>query len=217
MEPHRRLLTRDSFPTLKFIKPDGSAIDFNSQRNTASILAFMEEQGCSKLSETVRRPMRDGSLTADQAGRIPALDAIASQFFGPTSTRDSLLASASAIAQSLTTSADDLSAYYLKIMGKWLNDAEGARTWLISEGERLGKMANKKGSVTASLIEQLRQKQNILKAFDFIKVDKAQEVVDAVVEQAQQAAEAVAAKADEVIEAAQATATAVAERVKEEL
>ena len=39
MEPHRRLLTRDSFPTLKFIKPDGSAIDFNSQRNTASILA----------------------------------------------------------------------------------------------------------------------------------------------------------------------------------
>lgn len=96
-----------------------------------------------------------------QAGRIPAIDALAAQFFGPTATRSNLLASASAIAKSLTDQSAGLADYYLKVMAKYVDSAEGVQSWLVSESDRLGKLASKKGSVAAKKLEELRMKQNV--------------------------------------------------------
>ena len=100
-----------------------------------------------------------------QAGRIPAIDLIAAQFFGPTATRTNLLASASAIAKTLTDGSAGLADYYLKVMAKYVDSAEGVQTWLVSESERLGKLASKKGSVAAKKLDELRMKQNVSLSF----------------------------------------------------
>ena len=50
------------YPTLKFIKPDGTAVDYNQARDVNSIKAFIEEQGCNALDENVRHPTTLSSL-----------------------------------------------------------------------------------------------------------------------------------------------------------
>lgn len=57
-ETHRDVANRygvKGYPTLKFVKPDGTAEDYNQARDVGSLKAFMEEQGCTALDETVRR------------------------------------------------------------------------------------------------------------------------------------------------------------------
>jgi protein disulfide-isomerase A6 len=97
-----------------------------------------------------------------QAGRIPSLDALASTFLGPTSSRSSILAQA---AETVSTLAGDsssaLASYYVKIMTKFSESAEGANEWIEKESARLGRIAGGKGKVGGKKLDELRMKQNV--------------------------------------------------------
>ncbi|POY72242.1 hypothetical protein BMF94_4748 [Rhodotorula taiwanensis] len=154
------------FPTIKFLEPPskgGRVEAYGGQRTEEAFLHFLNEKcGTHKLA---------GGLLNDLAGRIPSLDSLASLYLTPTATRPSLLSSASALASSLSDSAADspLAAYYVKTMNKLdsfgTDGAELARAWLDKERTRLGKLAGRKGQVSAQKIDEARMKQNILAAF----------------------------------------------------
>lgn len=185
------------FPTIKWITPDGKAEDYNGARSEAALTAFMDEK-----------------CTVDEtAGRIPALDQLASKYFAPLATaekREALLGAAKSL---VAAKSEGLAEYYVKIMSKFLEGAEEAQNWIAKESERLGTLAAKKGTVTMKKLEELKMKQNvsfvyvhqvqefnsliptlqqILKAFDYVKSD----VVEPVVE----SAEAVVEKIKEIKE-----------------
>lgn len=46
-------------------------------------------------------------------------------------------------------------------MGKFLDNAEAGQAWVKKEGERLGKMASRKGTIAAKKLEEMRMKQNV--------------------------------------------------------
>lgn len=82
----------------------------------------------------------------------------------PTTTRPAadILASASALASSLTDQSSSLAAYYLKVMTKWSTSTlEETQTWLEKEQARLGKLASRKGAIAGKKLDELRMKQNV--------------------------------------------------------
>ena len=95
------------------------------------------------------------------AGRIPSLDTLASQFLGPAASRPDILASASALAETLKLDTSALAEYYVKVMSKWVESAEGAKEWIAKETERLGKLAAKKGAVAGKKLDELTMKRNV--------------------------------------------------------
>lgn len=54
-------------------------------------------------------------------------------------------------------------------MSKFLTSAEGAEAWVKKEGERLGKMASRKGAIAGKKLEELRMKQNV-KLFSVVRL-----------------------------------------------
>lgn len=102
------------------------------------------------------------------AGRIPSLDALASQFLGPAASRPDLLATASALAETLKDDTTALAAYYVRVMGKFAENAEDAQSWIAKEVERLGKLASKKGAVAGKKLDELTMKRNVSCFFEVI-------------------------------------------------
>ncbi|KAK4703442.1 hypothetical protein P7C70_g2777, partial [Phenoliferia sp. Uapishka_3] len=171
------------FPTLKFIPPGGKApIDYQSARTEEALIEFLNKHcGTSKLP--------GGRLSA-MAGRIPSLDSLASQFLGPAAERSTILASASELASTLKEDTTALAEYYVKVMTKWVENAEGAKEWIAKETERLGKLASKKGAVAGKKLDELEMKRNltrlpltqILAAFKYVEAS-AESVVDRIKEE----------------------------------
>lgn len=101
-------------------------------------------------------------LPLSQAGRIPSLDTLASLYLSPTATRPDLLASASALAASITGPTSELAAYYIKVMSKWVGEtAPEAEAWIEKEKVRLGKLASRKGAIAGKKLDELKMKQNV--------------------------------------------------------
>jgi vacuolar-type H+-ATPase subunit D/Vma8 len=104
----------------------------------------------------------DEKCTVDEtAGRIPALDQLASKYFAPLATaekREALLGAAKSL---VAAKSEGLAEYYVKIMSKFLEGAEEAQNWIAKESERLGTLAAKKGTVTMKKLEELKMKQNV--------------------------------------------------------
>ena len=124
------------------------------------------------VSPTSYAPSLPSILPANptaQTGRIPSLDALASTYFSPTAVRSAILASASEVAAQLSDAQAALSAYYLKVMAKFVEDAEGAEAWIKKEGERLGKMASKRGTIAGKKLDELRMRQNVRFRFGCVK------------------------------------------------
>ncbi|GJN94221.1 hypothetical protein Rhopal_007295-T1 [Rhodotorula paludigena] len=154
------------YPTIKFLAPPskgGSAEPYQGARSEDAFLAFLNEKcGTDKLA---------GGLLSDLAGRIPSLDQLAALYLAPTATRPALLASASAVAQSLAgDSKSRLADYYLRVMAKFADASDSdavqaAREWVDKERARLGKLVGKKGQVAVQKLEEAKMKQNILAAF----------------------------------------------------
>ncbi|KAL8292900.1 hypothetical protein RQP46_000594 [Phenoliferia psychrophenolica] len=163
------------FPTLKFIPSNGKpAIDYQGARSEDAMLEFLNKHcGTSKLP--------GGRLSA-MAGRIPGLDALASKFLGPDAVRTDILASAAALATTLKDDTTALAEYYTKVMGKFVESADGAKEWIAKETERLGKLASKKGAVAGKKLDELTMKKNILAAFKYVE-DTAESVVDRIKEE----------------------------------
>ncbi|KAM0754175.1 thioredoxin-domain-containing protein [Meredithblackwellia eburnea MCA 4105] len=164
------------FPTIKFIPSGGKpAQDYNGARSEEAFIEYLNEKcGTSKLP--------GGRLSA-MAGRIPSLDDLASKFLSPLlSVRQELLATATSLAQTLSEETEGMSEYYVKVMKKWVEDVEGAKEWIAKEGERLTKLASKKGAVAGKKLDELTMKKNILAAFKYVE-DKAEQVVDRIKEE----------------------------------
>ncbi|BGP58524.1 hypothetical protein JCM8202_001188 [Rhodotorula sphaerocarpa] len=198
------------FPTIKFIAPpsQGGKVDsYAGPRTEEAFLAYLNEKcGTHKLS---------GGLLSDLAGRIPSLDNLASLYLAPTATRPSLLASASALASSLTSPEDGspLAAYYVKVMSKvdsFGDDLDSARAWVDKERVRLGKLAAKKGQVAAKKLDEARMKENILQAFADTRTVAAE--AQASVSSAASVAGATASSAGSVVAQSASSASSVASR-----
>jgi len=155
------------FPTIKFFPGGGKApIDYSSGRTEDAILSYLNEK-----CNTHRLP---GGLLSELAGRIPSLDEIASQFVSsPSATKSSLLASASALASTITEPSREL---YLRVMNKLVQSSD----YLEVESARLKKLAERKGVVAGKKLDELRIKENILSAFRSIKgqVDEGEEAAE---------------------------------------
>lgn len=148
------------FPTIKFIPSGGGeAITYEGGRTEDLFLEFLNKKcGTHRVA---------GGALSELAGRIPSLDTLASTFFGGNSAlaRQTILDSATSLATSFATDSSALASYYLKIMNKYVGSVEGAKEWVEKEGERLGKMASKKGAIAGKKLDELRMKQNVRLAF----------------------------------------------------
>lgn len=165
-------------PQTQFLPSGGRApIDYSGARSEEAFLEFLNKQcGTHRLpggllSDLVRSPLLPFHSPANpdptQAGRIPSLDALALTYFSPTAVRSAILASASEVASQITDSSAALSAYYLKVMAKFVEDAEGAEAWVKKEGERLGKMASKRGKIAGAKLDELKMRQNVRRLLPF--------------------------------------------------
>ncbi|GAA5982909.1 hypothetical protein JCM10908_006828 [Rhodotorula pacifica] len=202
------------FPTIKFIQPPskgGKVEAYQGPRTEEAFLEFLNEK-CG----THKQP---GGILSDLAGRIPSLDSLASLYLVPTATRPDLLSSASALASSLSSTTSEgedspLAAYYVKIMAKLddLGGVEEAKAWIEKERVRLGKLAARKGSVTAKKIDEARMKSNILAAFASsasASVSSAASVASATVSSAASIASASASSASSVLSSSASSAGSV--------
>jgi protein disulfide-isomerase A6 len=140
------------FPTLKFFPKDNkeSPVDYDKGRDVQSFVDFLNEKaGTSRLAS--------GRLS-DQAGRIEALDALASKF-SAASDKDALIAEANKVAGSLTGDAAQYGKYYVVVMKKLKENAEFIKT----EQSRLARLIE--GSVTPAKADDIQKRKNIISAF----------------------------------------------------
>ncbi|KAI5479858.1 protein disulfide-isomerase A6 [Pseudohyphozyma bogoriensis] len=158
------------YPTLKFIYSNGKpALTYSGARSEEALLQYLNENcGTAKLP---------GGRLSDLAGRIPSLDKLASSFFGPAASRKALYEKAVELTEHLKSESEALASYYVKIMAKYVESAEGAQEWIKKETERLGKLGARKGAVAGKKLDELKMKQNILAAFTYVK-EAAEDVVD---------------------------------------
>lgn len=182
------------FPTIKFIPSGGGeATSYDGPRTEEAFLEYLN--GKCGTQRVV------GGALSELAGRIPSLDSLASSFFSPSSsgqsTRQSILESAITLAENLATDSTALASYYIKIMTKYTGSIDGAQEWVKKEGERLGKMAGKKGAIAGKKLDELRMKQNILKAFTYVG-ESAESVVEAAKSAVEDIVEAVEHKKEEL-------------------
>ncbi|KAG6842311.1 hypothetical protein C0991_010599 [Blastosporella zonata] len=145
------------FPTIKFFaKGSKEPISYDGGRTEAAFVAFLNEK-CG-----TQRAI-GGGLT-DQAGRLPAFDALATKFFtAGVEARDSIFKEASILA----TSAGAASKHYLRVMEKVVNSSEA---YIQKESTRLSKILEKK-NLAPSKLDEIKIKANILNAFAEEKVE----------------------------------------------
>jgi protein disulfide-isomerase A6 len=158
-DAHRELGERfgvSGFPTIKYVardatgKADASAPTYEGGRDLETLVEFVNKQ-----AGTARRS--DGSLL-QTAGRVAALDALASGFTGSPST----LASAKAAAAALVSSSDVTSAaLYLRAFDKV---AEKGAAYIPKEIKRLDGMLADEG-VSKAKKGEIALRRNVLAAF----------------------------------------------------
>ncbi|CAK5269157.1 unnamed protein product [Mycena citricolor] len=139
------------FPTIKFF-PKGSSVPeaYDGGRSEADFVKFLNEK-CGTARAV------GGGLT-DQAGRLPAFDALAAKFFaGAADVKASVFDEATALA----ATAGIASKHYLRVMEKIVNGTEG---YLEKEVKRLESILKKRNLAPAKL-DEIKIKSNILQAF----------------------------------------------------
>ncbi|KAG6849789.1 hypothetical protein H0H93_005175 [Arthromyces matolae] len=139
------------FPTIKFFSKDNKEpVNYEQPRTEAAFVAFLNEK-CGTHRAV-------GGGLNDEAGRLSEFDALAAKFFtAAVEARDSILKEASELA----TTAAGTSKHYLRVMEKVVN---GSEAYIQKEVTRLGKILEKK-SLSASKLDEIKIKSNILKAF----------------------------------------------------
>ncbi|KAF7986489.1 hypothetical protein HWV62_31295 [Athelia sp. TMB] len=152
-----------SFPTIKFFAKGGEVVDYEGGRTEAAFTEFLNEK-CGTHRAV-------GGGLNDLAGRLPSLDALATQFAAAsTSARDTLYKEATALA----TEAGVASAHYIRVMDKV---RAGAEDYVERESKRLAKILGKGGLASAKL-DEIKVKLNILKAFAAEQAEEVKETVE---------------------------------------
>jgi len=143
------------FPTIKFFAKgsDKKAEDYSLGRDVDTFVKFLNDKCGTHRSVS-------GALSAE-AGRVPALDALAAKFISSGADHKSLLAEARKAIAELTGAAADSAKFYLKAFEKV--QQEGA-SYVKNELARLRKLVES-ASTAASKIDEFTIRQNILAAF----------------------------------------------------
>ncbi|KAI0029709.1 protein disulfide isomerase [Vararia minispora EC-137] len=151
-----------SFPTIKFFPKGGEPIDYDGPRTEEAFVEYLNEK-CGTHRAV-------GGTLNDRAGRLPALDELASQFFiAAASERDTIYKSAAGIASEL----GGASKHYLRAMEKVLN---GTEDYFAKESKRLSNILTKR-TLSLEKLDEIKLKANVLAAFAEKKVGEAAEKV----------------------------------------
>ncbi|KAG7528350.1 hypothetical protein FFLO_06227 [Filobasidium floriforme] len=202
------------FPTIKFFPKDGSGpVNYASARSEEAFVEFLNEKAGTHRAV--------GGRLLPTAGKVLALDQLASKFFSAASSSDrsSILEQAQAYVAKLTgsakTGAEDVvkrangseGEYYIKAMQRVVEKGED---WLSKETTRIGKLLQSP-SLAPEKLDELQRKNNILSAFVHRKFDEAADALsDASLDDVEEAVRH--ATASVKVAAGQAT-----DRVKQEL
>lgn len=154
---HKELASKygvTGFPTLKWFAKGSNkeAQEYSSGRDVASFVSFINEKAGTHRT-------KDGSLT-ESAGRVSALDALASSF--ASGDKAALLKEATAAAAALTGVDATNAKLYLKYMEKI--QAEG-KNFITTELARLARLIESP-STAPSKIDEFTVRKNILSAFN---------------------------------------------------
>jgi len=164
-QPNKPLASKyeiTSFPTIKFFSKDSkeSPEDYTGARSEAAFVEYLNEK-CGTQRAV-------GGGLNDQAGKHLDLDELASKFLVATNDlRDSIYKEASVIADA----AGSTSKHYIRVMEKIIN---GSEEYLDKEVKRLATIL-KKRNLSASKLDEIKIKYNILRTFVEQKVEEASE------------------------------------------
>jgi len=140
------------FPTIKFFPKDNKdGVAYESGRELDDLVSYINEKAGTQRSS-------EGKLAAD-AGRVSALDAIASTFLS--GDKKSLLSKAEDAVKALS---DEAHAAAGKIYVKYMQTiVEKGNEWVATEVQRLERMLS--GSVAPSKVDEFTRRKNILSSF----------------------------------------------------
>lgn len=148
------------YPTIKFFPAGDSKtpIDYEGGRTAEAFVTF--------INEKVGTNRKVGGGYGDEAGRIPALDAIATKLYnavksGDSSTADSLVAEMETAAKSVEGENKDNSKFY--VLGAKALKKNGV-AWPEKEIARLNRLAES-GQVTGKARSDFLKRVNIVKQF----------------------------------------------------
>ncbi|BFZ59479.1 hypothetical protein YB2330_000489 [Saitoella coloradoensis] len=138
------------YPTLKFFPKgaDKTPVDYPSGRTEADFVAYLNEQ-------TGAQRVVGGGLT-DEAGRVPALDALAQEFVAAED-KESVIAKAKSV-----VAGDANGSYYVKAMEKIVANPKH----VANEIHRLESIIAK-GNLAKAKLDSFIKRKNILSAFEF--------------------------------------------------
>lgn len=203
------------FPTIKFFSKDSEEpIAYNGARTEDALIEFLN-QHCG----THRAP---GGRLLPTAGKVLALDTLASRFFSASSSTDrsSYLDQAQAYLQSnLPESSRATAEYYIKVMQRI---GEKGTSWLNKETDRLTKLVSSSTSSPNALapekLDQIQQRLNVLSSFVHKTYDEAAEALsDAASDLSDLSADQVEDAVRHATGSVKAAAGQVTDRIKEEL
>ncbi|WFD31119.1 protein disulfide-isomerase [Malassezia sp. CBS 17886] len=174
-EPENEAIKRrfqiSSYPTILFLQ-EGSNDKFPRQflreRTFEDLVAHMNEK-CSTFRSA------DGSLT-QFAGRLPALDGLASRFYSAADSARAMIYGeakkyAAELSKESSSAKDSAAAYYLRVMERATRDGAG---YISQESNRIAKILAKHASGAAQFsdekLDQLQRKANVLGAFTNAKI-----------------------------------------------
>lgn len=153
------------FPTIKYFPSNRKTppVDYQSGRDEASFVNFINEH-----AGTFRTV---GGALNDLAGRVPSLDAVATQIGAAASKGGDALTDLVAQARALvddygTTAKSEAYKYYYRVLDKIQQNPAYPQTEL----DRLAKLLAKSNEMAREKVAELRQKKNILEAFIVKKV-----------------------------------------------
>jgi protein disulfide-isomerase A6 len=142
------------FPTLKWFGKDSKETPepYEAARDVQSFVDFVNQKAGTKRTA-------DGKLNKD-AGRVAALDAIASKFVADGADQAALTKEAEGVVKGLTGADAQNGNFYLKVMS--LIKSKG-KDFLSTEPARLDKLAE--GNVTPAKVDEFSIRKNIIGAF----------------------------------------------------
>ncbi|KAH7907705.1 protein disulfide isomerase [Hygrophoropsis aurantiaca] len=151
-----------SYPTIKFFPKGASEPEsYEGGRTEAAFVEFLNER-CGTQRAV-------GGGLNDAAGRVPALDALAQQFFAASgAARDAVLAEAKA--------AYDGTSHYVRVMEKVVGSGEA---YVEKESKRLASILAKR-TLSAEKLDELKMKANVLRAFVEEKLEEVKEGAESV-------------------------------------